>query len=72
MKKNKNEEIWNIAQKRHHLSNEVIQMAKTLGLNPKKFGSLDNHKQEPWKEPLPDFIRTLYSKRFEKRLTNTN
>ena len=49
MNKNKHEEIWNIAQKRYHLSNEVIQMAKTLGLNPKKFGSLDNHKQEPWK-----------------------
>ena len=56
MKKNKHEEIWNIAQKRHRLSNEVIQMAKTLDLNPKKFGSLDNHKQEPWKEPLEPII----------------
>lgn len=50
--------------KRYHLSKEVIQMAKELGLNPKKFGSLANHKQEPWKQSLPDFIRTLYENRF--------
>lgn len=68
MKKIKNQEIWDRAKKRHRLSNEVIQMAKTLGLNPKKFGSIDNHKQETWKEPLPDFIRTLYHKRFKKRV----
>ena len=37
-------------------------MALELGLNPKKFGSLDNHKQQPRKEPLPDFIETIYSK----------
>lgn len=41
-------------------------MAKQLGLNPKKFGGIANHKQEPWKEPLPDFIRSLYEKRFGK------
>ena len=35
-------------------------------MNPRKFGGLANHKQEPWKEPLPDFIETLYEKRFRK------
>jgi hypothetical protein len=39
-------------------------MARELGLNPKKLGSLANHKQEPWKSPLPDFIEYLYAKRF--------
>lgn len=68
MKKPKNQQIWNDAQKKYRLSNEVIQMAQTLGLNPKKFGSLANHKQEPWKEPLPDFIRTIYQKRFKKHI----
>ena len=58
------EKAWQDAKKRYHLSNETIRMAKKLGLNPKKFGSLANHKQEPWKEPLPDFIRHLYQKRF--------
>jgi hypothetical protein len=41
-------------------------MARELGLNPKKFGGLANHKQEPWKVPLPDFIEELYKKRFKK------
>ena len=35
-------------------------------MNPRKFGSLANHKQEPWKLPLPDFIEELYYKRFKK------
>ncbi len=35
-------------------------------MNPKKFGKLDNHKQEPWKAPLPIFIEDLYFKRFVK------
>jgi len=41
-------------------------MAFELGLNPKKFGKLANHRQEPWKLPLPDFIAKLYVKRFGK------
>lgn len=43
-----------------------IQMARELGLNPDKFGKLANHRQEPWKMPLPDFIAHLYVKRFGK------
>ncbi len=35
-------------------------------MNPRKFGSLANHKQEPWKLPLPDFIEELYYNRFKK------
>jgi hypothetical protein len=35
-------------------------------MNPKKLGKLDNHKQEPWKLPLPEFIEELYYKRFRK------
>lgn len=41
-------------------------MAREMGLNPKKFGKLDNHDQEPWKAPLPEFIEHLYFKRFGK------
>ena len=39
-------------------------MARELGMNPKKLGKLDNHRQEPWKAPLPQFIEMLYLKRF--------
>ena len=35
-------------------------------MNPKGFGKLDNHKQEPWKVPLPQFIEEMYYKRFKK------
>ena len=35
-------------------------------MNPTKLGKLDNHKQEPWKMPLRQFIEHLYEKRFGK------
>ena len=59
--------IWIDARKKYHLSHAHIQMARELGMNPRKFGKLDNHKQEPWKAPLPEFIESLYLKRFGKR-----
>lgn len=58
--------VWIEARKRFHLSHAQVQMARELGLNPKKFGKLANHKQEPWKAPLPLFIEHLYWKRFRR------
>ena len=58
--------VWIDARKRFHLSHAQIQMARELGMNPKKLGSLANHKQEPWKLPLPQFIEECYYKRFKK------
>lgn len=55
---------WVDARKQFHLSHAHIQMARELGMNPKKFGSLANHRQEPWKAPLSAFIEGLYRKRF--------
>ena len=55
---------WIEAQKRHRLSHSQIQMARELGMNPKKFGKLDNHQQERWKLPLGQFIEECYRKRF--------
>ena len=57
---------WVDARKRFHLSHAHIQMARELGMNPRKFGSLANHQQEQWKAPLPEFIESLYFKRFGK------
>ena len=57
-------QAWILARKRHHLSHAQVQMARELGMNPTKLGTLDNHKQEPWKLPLPQFIEALYLKRF--------
>ena len=50
--------------KRYRLSDVHIQMARELGMNPKKFGKISNEKQEPWKKPLPLFIEDIYLKRF--------
>jgi len=57
---------WFDARKRHRLSHAQIQMARELGLNPKGFGKLANHRQEPWKLPLPEFIESLYQQRFHR------
>jgi hypothetical protein len=57
-------QVWIQARSRHHLSHAHVQMARELGMNPKKLGSIDNHDQESWKAPLPQFIEDLYLKRF--------
>jgi len=59
-------EKWVTAQKRHKLSDKHVQMARELGLNPDKLGKIDNHKQETWKAPLPQFIEEIYFKRFKR------
>ena len=60
-------QIWIDARKRYRLSHAYIQMARELIMNPKRFGKKANHKQEPWKVPLPVFVEELYSKRFGKK-----
>ena len=35
-------------------------------VEPGETGQIDNHKQEPWKLPLPRFIEQLYFERFGK------
>jgi hypothetical protein len=64
VKKSNAQQIWIEAKRKYHLSATTIQMAKELRLNPNKFGSIANHKQEIWQAPLADFIRTLYEKSF--------
>jgi hypothetical protein len=55
---------WFEARKKYRLTHAQVQMARELGLNPKKFGGLANHRQEPWKVPLPNFIEEIYLKHF--------
>ncbi len=59
-------EKWVAAQKKHRLSDKHTQMARELGLNPDKLGKIDNHEQETWKTPLPQFIERIYFKRFKR------
>ena len=59
---------WIEARRRFNLSHAQIQMARELGLNPKKFGGMANHKQELWKMPLPRYIEYLYKKHMGKEV----
>lgn len=60
-------QIWIDVRKRYPFSHAHIQMARELGMNPRRFGKIANHNQEPWKAPLQVFIERLYFKRFGKR-----
>ena len=64
-------QAWIDERKRHHLSHAQVQMARELGMNPTKLGKIDNHKQEPWKLPLPRIIEELYLERFGKTAPDT-
>ena len=55
---------WVDARRRHGLSHAHVQMARELGMNPWELGKIDNHRQEPWKDPSPVLLERLYSKRF--------
>jgi hypothetical protein len=57
-------QVWVEARKRHRLSHAQVQMARELGMNPQKLGKIDNHRQEPWKAALPQFIERLYREGF--------
>ena len=69
-KPNQKEQVWIDARRRHRLSDAEVQMARELGMNPKKLGGIDNHRQEPWKAPLKQFIADLYFGRFGKDRPN--
>ena len=58
---------WLEARQKYRLTDRQIQMARELGLNPKKFGGYANHRQQPWKRPLGEYIEHLYLKRFKRK-----
>jgi hypothetical protein len=58
---------WIEARERFHLSHAQVQMARELGMNPKNLGKIANHRQEPWKLPLPQFIEFCYEKQFHRK-----
>ncbi|EMI17553.1 hypothetical protein RMSM_05520 [Rhodopirellula maiorica SM1] len=71
-KKKKNTRIphkflpWIDARKKYRLSHAQVQMARELGMSPKRFDRLANTEHKPWKVPLPQFIESLYEKKFGK------
>jgi hypothetical protein len=57
-------QTWLEVRRRFKLSHAHTQMARELGMNPRKLGSLADKGQEPWKLPLPEFIVECYRKSF--------
>jgi len=58
---------WIDARKRYRLSHGQIQMARELGLNPRKLDKLgDFRREESWKALLAAHIEALYIRRFGK------
>jgi hypothetical protein len=58
------EEAWRSAAKKCHLSARQVEMARSLGMNPKKLPRLRPGPQQSWKLPVGEFIEECYRKRF--------
>lgn len=57
---------WIDVRKKFKLSDAHVQMARELGLSPKRFPNYANTTDQPWKLPLVQFIEQLYEKQFGK------
>ncbi|TWT89440.1 hypothetical protein Pla52n_68260 [Stieleria varia] len=57
---------WIEARKKFRLSHAHIQMARELGLSPKRFAAYADTTNQPWKVPLPQFIEQQYLTQFGK------
>jgi hypothetical protein len=58
------EEAWRKATKICQLNARQVEMARALGMNPKKLPSLRPSPQQRWKLPVGEFIEACYWKRF--------
>jgi hypothetical protein len=57
-------EAWTNARKICRLSARQVEMARALGMNPRKLPGLRPSPQERWKLPVGEFIEERYRKRF--------
>lgn len=55
---------WIDARKKYRLTHAQVQMARELGLNPKKLGNLMPGEQQKWKLPMAQYLEQLYVDRF--------
>jgi hypothetical protein len=58
------EEVWRNAKKICQLNARQVEMARALGMNPKKLLGLRPGPQQHWKLPVGKFIEACYWKRF--------
>ncbi|WP_286766592.1 MULTISPECIES: hypothetical protein [Rhodopirellula] len=62
---------WIAIRKQYSLTHAEVQMARELGLEPRRFPSYANIKDQPWKKPLKEFIAELYLKQTGKEQPET-
>ena len=58
------EQAWRNAKKICQLNAQQVEMARALGMNPKKLPRLRPSPQQRWKLPVGEFIEACYRKRF--------
>jgi hypothetical protein len=58
------EEAWRNARKMCQLNDRQVEMARALGMNPRKLPGLRPSPQQRWKLPVGEFIEERYRKRF--------
>ena len=58
------EEAWKNAKRICRLNRRQLEMARALGMNPRKLPRLRPSPQQRWKLPVGAFIEELYRKRF--------
>ena len=58
------EEVWRDAKRICKLNARQVEMARALGMNPKKLPGLRPSPDQHWKLPVSEFIESCYCKRF--------
>jgi hypothetical protein len=61
---------WINVQKKYHLSDIQIRMAKELELSPKKFGGYANHRQQRWKRPIGVYKASVFQTLWKSKSEN--
>jgi hypothetical protein len=68
----RNEEEWKEAEKRCRLNDEEVRMAKELGINARSLIKNIPSRNQPWKSPVKQWVRSLYYKKFQHRDSQAN
>ncbi|MGQ0732830.1 MAG: hypothetical protein ACT4QD_04145 [Acidobacteriota bacterium] len=58
------EEAWRNARRIGRLNARQVEMARALGMNPRKLPALRPSPQQRWKLPVDEFIEERYWKQF--------
>jgi hypothetical protein len=68
----RNEEEWKEAKKRCRLNDEEVRMAKELGISARSLIKNIPSRNQQWKSPVKQWVRSLYYKKFQHRESQAN